>query len=124
MRTPRGGPHARCLGHTHGPDLGSRLFVARSRHNRNRAAGRDRRIAQPFLSATPATDGRDIPETPRAGVRPEYQSLLAITDRESYHARLAYQVGRGAQYCGWPFNAACTQSPTAGFRFRGAGGGC
>ena len=30
-----------------------------------------------------------------------------FTDRERYHAQLAYQVGRGAAYCGWPFGAAC-----------------
>ena len=30
-----------------------------------------------------------------------------FTDRERYHAQLAYEVGRGAAYCGWPFSAAC-----------------
>ena len=28
---------------------------------------------------------------------------------EQYHARLAYEVGRGNAYCGWPFQASCTQ---------------
>ena len=26
---------------------------------------------------------------------------------EQYHARLAYEVGRGRPYCGWPFSARC-----------------
>ena len=30
-----------------------------------------------------------------------------FTDRERYHAQLAYEVGRGAAYCGWPFSSAC-----------------
>ena len=29
--------------------------------------------------------------------------------REQFHAQLAYKVGRGARYCGWPFSAACEQ---------------
>ena len=29
--------------------------------------------------------------------------------REKYHARLAYEVGRGATYCGWPFQATCAR---------------
>ena len=27
--------------------------------------------------------------------------------KERYHARLAYEVGNGARYCGWPFGAEC-----------------
>ena len=27
--------------------------------------------------------------------------------QEKYHARLAYQVGRGHAYCGWPFQRVC-----------------
>ncbi len=27
--------------------------------------------------------------------------------REVYHARLAYEVGRGQRYCGWPFSPTC-----------------
>ena len=30
-----------------------------------------------------------------------------FTERERYHAQLAYEVGRGAPYCGWPFSPAC-----------------
>lgn len=30
-----------------------------------------------------------------------------FTARERYHAQLAYEVGRGARYCGWPFSAGC-----------------
>ncbi|MYN64772.1 MAG: hypothetical protein F4X11_07060 [Acidobacteria bacterium] len=30
-----------------------------------------------------------------------------FTERERYHAQLAYEVGRGAAYCGWPFGSAC-----------------
>ena len=49
----------------------------------------------------------------------EANNRAMFSTRESYHAQLAYKVGRGAEYCGWPFSAACTRSP-AGFRFRGA----
>ena len=27
--------------------------------------------------------------------------------KERYHAQLAYEVGRGARYCGWPFGGGC-----------------
>ncbi len=27
--------------------------------------------------------------------------------QELYHSRLAYEVGRGATYCGWPFQRVC-----------------
>ena len=30
-----------------------------------------------------------------------------FTARERYHAQLAYEVGRRAAYCGWPFGPAC-----------------
>ncbi|MCY4658900.1 MAG: hypothetical protein OXF93_03680 [Acidobacteria bacterium] len=30
--------------------------------------------------------------------------------KERYHARLAYEIGRGAKYCGWPFSAECAGS--------------
>ena len=30
--------------------------------------------------------------------------------REQFHAQLAYKVGRGARYCGWPLGAACLSS--------------
>lgn len=33
--------------------------------------------------------------------------LTVISERERYHARLAYEVGRGAGYCGWPFSEEC-----------------
>ena len=26
---------------------------------------------------------------------------------EQYHAQLAYEVGRGHEYCGWPFQRSC-----------------
>ena len=32
-----------------------------------------------------------------------------FSGREKYHARLAYEVGRGEEYCGWPFQASCTR---------------
>ena len=38
-----------------------------------------------------------------------------FTAREQYHAQLAYKVGRGHEYCGWPFRRACA-TPTQGFR--------
>ena len=30
-----------------------------------------------------------------------------FTAREQYHAQLAYEVGRGHEYCGWPFQRSC-----------------
>ena len=30
-----------------------------------------------------------------------------FTGQEKYHARLAYEVGRGHEYCGWPFQRVC-----------------
>ena len=36
---------------------------------------------------------------------------------EQYHARLAYEVGRVHQYCGWPFSRACA-TPRS-FQLRG-----
>ncbi len=32
-----------------------------------------------------------------------------FTAREQFHAQLAYKIGRGARYCGWPFSAECEQ---------------
>ena len=31
----------------------------------------------------------------------------SFSAKERYHAQLAYEVGDGATYCGWPFGAAC-----------------
>ena len=39
-----------------------------------------------------------------------------FTNREIYHAQLAYEVGRGERYCGWPFQATCPRRGTLGFR--------
>ena len=33
--------------------------------------------------------------------------------REQFHAQLAYKIGRGARYCGWPFSASCLSRPSA-----------
>ena len=38
-----------------------------------------------------------------------YQGRDTFNAREQYHARLAYEVGRGEAYCGWPFQASCTR---------------
>ena len=35
--------------------------------------------------------------------------------REQYHAQLAFEVGRGHEYCGWPFQRKCA-TPKRGFR--------
>ena len=34
-------------------------------------------------------------------------NLDAFSERELYHARLAYRVGPGAEYCGEPFTPEC-----------------
>ena len=39
-----------------------------------------------------------------------------FTARESYHARLAYEAGRRAPYCGWPQGENCQTRGTLGFR--------
>ena len=36
-----------------------------------------------------------------------YNGIDRFTAREVYHARLAYEVGRGQRYCGWPFSPTC-----------------
>ena len=36
-----------------------------------------------------------------------YYGIEQFSAREVYHARLAYEVGRGQRYCGWPFRATC-----------------
>ena len=33
--------------------------------------------------------------------------------REQFHAQLAYKIGRGARYCGWPSSASCLSRPSA-----------
>ncbi len=38
-----------------------------------------------------------------------YTGRETFNAREQYHARIAYEVGRGEQYCGWPFQASCTR---------------
>ena len=35
---------------------------------------------------------------------------------EQYHARLAYEVGRGHKYCGWPFQRSCATPKSLGLR--------
>ncbi len=35
------------------------------------------------------------------------QGQYRFSAREVYHARLAYEVGRGQRYCGWPFSPTC-----------------
>ena len=41
-----------------------------------------------------------------------YNGIDQFSAREVYHARLAYEVGRGQRYCGWPFGSTCFP-PTA-----------
>ena len=36
-----------------------------------------------------------------------------FTPREQYHAQLAYRVGRGTPYCGWPLGKACYEQFSA-----------
>ena len=35
------------------------------------------------------------------------RDVTRFTDDERYHAQLAYEVGYGKRYCGWPFSAGC-----------------
>ena len=50
---------------------------------------------------------------PRAVMKPggwrHNSGQYRFTATEKYHARLAYEVGRGATYCGWPFQAHCAR---------------
>lgn len=41
--------------------------------------------------------------------------------REKYHAQLAYEVGRGATDCGWPYGGACAGRRSLGFDRPAAG---
>ena len=34
-------------------------------------------------------------------------NVQTFSDREVYHARLAYRVGPGVEYCGEPFTQGC-----------------
>ena len=38
-----------------------------------------------------------------------YTGRSTFTATEQYHARLAYKVGRGHEYCGWPFRRRCAR---------------
>ena len=42
----------------------------------------------------------------KAAMRKTWGYTPRFTAREEYHARLAYQVGRGQPYGGWPFSFA------------------
>ena len=44
-----------------------------------------------------------------AVMNPEFGGPRTFSATEQYHANLAYEVGRGAGYCGWPFQANCTR---------------
>ena len=44
-----------------------------------------------------------------AVMHPEFGGPTRFHDRERYHGRLLYQVGRGRPYCGWPFGVDCRQ---------------
>lgn len=46
---------------------------------------------------------------PRAAMFVRDIQTPVFTPPEQYHARLAYEVGRGAAYCGWPFGAGCAR---------------
>ena len=39
-----------------------------------------------------------------------HQSVRWFSAKDEYHARLAYEVGRGARYCGWPFSENCASA--------------
>ena len=41
---------------------------------------------------------------------------VTFNAREQYHARLAYEVGPGKPYCGWPFQEICTRELISFFR--------
>ena len=35
------------------------------------------------------------------------RDVTRFTDREQYHSQLAYDVGHGRRYCGWPYSESC-----------------
>ena len=43
----------------------------------------------------------------RGAVMSKTHGSSAFTSAERYHAQLAYEVGHGATYCGWPYSAEC-----------------
>ena len=51
-----------------------------------------------------------------SGVMAQGERGTTFTAREQYHARLAYEVGRGHAHCGWPFQRACATPKRFGAR--------
>ena len=56
-------------------------------------------------------------ENRSAVMNPGFGGSSTFSATEQYHARLAYEVGRVHQYCGWPFSRACA-TPRS-FQLRG-----
>ena len=55
-------------------------------------------------------------ENRSAVMNPGFGGPSTFAATEQYHARLAYEVGRGAIYCGWPFQATCTRRGSSTLR--------
>ena len=43
-----------------------------------------------------------------------FDGRTSFSLKERYHAQLAYEVGRFATYCGWPYSAACFERSAMG----------
>ena len=50
-----------------------------------------------------------------------FDGRVTFSFKERYHAQLAYEVGRGTEYCGWPYSTACFErsAMSAGRGYRG-----
>ena len=55
-------------------------------------------------------------ENRSAVMHPSFGGPSTFTATEQYHARLAYKVGRGHVYCGWPFQRSCATPKSFGPR--------
>ena len=89
-----------------GADPGNIWIVRRARGNSNCVS--DRFFPKLFAHEVGHALGFRHVEDRRAIMAPSiYTDRDTYTATEKYHARLAYQVGRGHRYCGWPFQRAC-----------------
>ncbi len=57
---------------------------------------------------------RHVPDRSAIMAPGVYNGTDQFSAREVYHARLAYEVGRGQRYCGWPLSRTCFQRTALG----------
>ena len=88
-----------------GGDPGNIWIIRRARGNR--ACVSEEGFAPVFAHELGHALGFRHVENRAAVMHPSFGGPSTFTATEKYHARLAYEVGRGATYCGWPFQRVC-----------------